>query len=72
MGPPLTYGLTVEIETSTGFSHRCSGRPVADPWLKRLFVREIYSLVLYGILLLGMELNCQQWFSLGAVWFPPT
>ena len=33
-GLPLTHGQTVEIETSTCFCHRSSGRPEADPWLK--------------------------------------
>ena len=39
-GLPLTHGRTVEIEISTRFCHMFSGRPVADPWLKRgFFVR---------------------------------
>ena len=33
-GLPLTHDLTVAIETSIRFSHRSSGRPGADPWLK--------------------------------------
>ena len=38
----LTHGQTMVIDSSTQFSHRSSGRPVADLWLKGgFFIRDL-------------------------------